>query len=120
MKIFETQKAGNITLRAVSQMALLDLLSGLGDIADLAADPDAVAPTNLPQAVTASSSLLTYAFGWGVVEDPPAEALQTLTYLNKPTNLPEIARANWLRYLVLDSAEASAALAEIVKLTFGE
>jgi hypothetical protein len=53
-----------------------------------------------------------------VAETPPPDALETLVALGKPAHLPEIARANWLRYLVLDDAESSEIVAGVMQLTF--
>lgn len=115
---FETAKAGALTLQAVNQQALLDIIMEMGDIQDVMAGN--VGTDDAGSAIAASNRMLTYAFGWGVVNVPPATALETLAALGKPTHLPEIARANWLRYLVLGNEEASALLAAVVKLTFKE
>lgn len=112
---FETEKAGALTLQPVNQQALLDIIMEMGDIAAIM---EGRISTDASGALQASNRMLTYAFGWGVAEEPPAYALEILAALGKPTHLPEIARANWLRYLVLSNEEASALLAEIVKLTF--
>ncbi len=112
---FETEKAGALTLRAVNQQALLDTIQEMGDIQEImAGNISADVATVLP----ASNRILTYVFGWGVVNAPPAAALETLAALGKPTHLPEIARANWLRYLVLSNEEASALLAAVITLAF--
>ena len=112
---YKTEKAGALTLQAVNQQALLDIVLDLGGIEALT---EGKISGEVQAAMSASNRMLTYAFGWGVVDEPPAEALETLAALGKPTHLPAIARANWLRYLVLSNAEASELLAAIVKLTF--
>ena len=112
---FETAQAGALTLQAVNQQALLDIVLDLGGLEALT---DGKIPADAQAAMGASNRMLTYAFGWGVTDNPPPDALETLTLLGKPTHLPAIARANWLRYLVLDNEEAAALLAAVVKLTF--
>ena len=114
---FITDKAGALTLQPVNRLALMDIIADAGGLEALTGGN---ASGNAQAAIQASNRMLTYAFGWGVVEVPDADALATLAALGKPTNLPEIARANWLRYLVLSEAEASALLAAVVKLTLEE
>lgn len=113
----QTQNAGVLELCAVNQQALLDIILDMGGL-------EAVSAGNFTgdngKAIAASNRMLTYCMGWGVTNDPPAEALETLSALGKPVHLPQIARANWLRYLVLTNAEATELIAEIMKLTFGE
>ena len=112
----ETKRAGVLELQPVNQQALLDIIVDLGGV-------EAVTTQNyadIPKAIAASNRMLTYCFGWGVANDPPAEALETLVALGKPVHLAPIARANWLRYLALDNDEASAIVTAVMKLTFGD
>jgi hypothetical protein len=110
----ETKKAGELTLQPVNQQALLDIILDMGGIEALSSQNF----SDTAKAISASNRMLTYCLGWGVVNDPPAEAIELLAALGKPTHLPQIARANWLRYIALESDEASTVLAEVMKLTF--
>jgi len=112
----ETKKAGMLTLQPVNQQALLDIILEMGG-AEAVAQKE-YAPQDA-KAIGAANRMLTYCLGWGVVNAPSPDDLETLAALSKPIHLPEIARANWLRYLVLESDEASTLIAEVVKLTFG-
>ena len=114
---FETQKAGMLELQAVNQQALLDIILDMGGLEAIAAD--SVSADNY-KAITAGNRAMTYCMGWGVKNEPPPDAIATLDALGKPTDLPEIARANWLRYLVLTNQEASDLIAAVMKLTFEE
>jgi hypothetical protein len=111
----ETKRAGSLELQPVNQQALLDIMLEMGGV-------QALSTGNFtPQgekAILASNRMLTYCLGWGVKSEPPPDAIATLEALGKPTNLPEIARANWLRYIALESAEMSELVARVMKLTF--
>ena len=113
---FETSKIGALTLQPVNQQALLDIMLEIsgGDLAAL----ESVTPTTAT--LTASNRLLTYVLGWVVVETPTDADLATLAALGKRIDLPQIARANWLRYLVLSNTEASAIIAAVMGLSFRE
>jgi len=113
----ETQKAGMLELQPVNQQALLDIILDMGGLEAIAAD--SVSADNY-KAITAGNRAMTYCMGWGVKNEPPPDAIATLDALGKPTDLPEIARANWLRYLVLTNQEASDLIAAVMKLTFEE
>ena len=118
---FKTEKAGALTLQPVNRQAMLDIIVDLGGVdflLQLQGQSTPTADQELRALLQGSSRMLLYAFGWGVVDDPPADALETLALLGKPTHLQEIARANWLRYLVLTDAESSALLAAIMQLSF--
>ena len=123
---FQTKKAGALTLQPVNRQAMLDIIVDLGGVDFLLRMQEADTPAqslnkdDVPALFQGSNRMLLYAFGWGVVDDPPADALETLALLGKPTHLKEIARANWLRYLVLDERESSALLAQIMALSFSE
>ena len=111
----ETKNAGMLELQPVNQQALLDIMLEMGGV-------EALSNENFTpegeKAILASNRMLTYCLGWGVKNAPPSDALATLEALGKPTNLPEIARANWLRYIALESAEMSELVAAVMKLTF--
>jgi len=113
----QTQNAGALELRAVNQQALLDIILDMGGIEAVTAQ---TYTGDTMKAINASNRMLTYVMGWGVVNEPPPDALETLAALGKPVHLPQIARANWLRYIVLSDEEATALIAAIMKLTFGE
>lgn len=118
---FETKQAGTLKLQPVNQQALLDIMSDLKGVIQLAGeDVEQLQGSDTSEALVASNRLLTYCFGWGVQNDPPKNALETLAILNKPTHLPNIARANWLRYLVLDDDEAQDLMVAVIALTFPE
>ena len=111
----ETKKAGTLELQAVNQQALLDIILDIGGIEALTTQQY----SDMGKALNGSNRMLTYCLGWGVVNDPPPDAIETLDALGKPTHIKELARANWLRYLALDNEESAELIAEVVKLTFG-
>jgi len=112
----QTKKAGVLELQPVNQQALLDILIEMGGAENLVAGEfDATDP----KLITASNRALTYCLGWGVLTTPPDDALETLVALGKPTHLPEITRAAWLRYLALDDTEIQDVVAAVMKLSFG-
>ena len=117
----ETKKAGMLELQPVNQQALLDIILDMGGmeaIAAIAANTlNAIGGGN-HKIVAGANRAMTYCLGWGVTNEPPPDAIATLEALGKPTNLPEIARANWLRYLVLADQEASDLITAVMKLTF--
>jgi hypothetical protein len=72
-------------------------------------------------AIEATERLFTYLAGWGVEDDPPAEDLETLTGLGYPADKPHLARAHWLRYLVLeDEDEVSNLISAVMTVTMQE
>lgn len=111
-----TKRAGVLTIVPVNQQALLDIIVDMGGI-EAAASPE-TAITN-EKAIPASNRMITYCAGWGVADTPPASAIETLEALGKPTNLENIARANWLRYIALDDNECSELVRRVMAATFG-
>ncbi|MBU1743222.1 MAG: hypothetical protein KKC37_16935 [Proteobacteria bacterium] len=110
-----TKKAGALILRPVNQQALLDIILDMGGM-EAAATPENLLSN--PNAMPAANRMITYCAGWGVENDPPQSALDTLAALGKPVDLPEIARANWLRYMVLDNEECSELIRVVMAETF--
>lgn len=116
--IFKTKKDVMLTLQRVNSQALLDFLVGMGLSEYQNADdvPEYV-EFNKSEEIEQGNAMLTYCLGWGVLESPDASALATLKILKKETGLPEIARANWLRYLVLDEGEMSEVVNHIMTIS---
>lgn len=116
-------KSGRVLhLRPVRQAALRHLLIGFGR-PDLMDNPEQLLSLGSKaqfQALEATERLFTYLAGWGVEDDPPAEDLETLTGLGYPADKLHLARANWLRYLVLeDEDEVSNLISAVMALTVG-
>jgi len=107
----------------VRQAAIRHLLLQFGR-ADLLDNPDQLLDMSGKAqfaALEATERLFTYLAGWGVKDDPPEEELDTLAELGLPADKAHLARANWLRYLVLeDDDEASELIAAVMTLTMGE
>jgi hypothetical protein len=72
------------------------------------------------KALEATERLFTYLAGWGVEDDPPEDDLETLAELGYPADKSHLARANWLRYLLLENDdEVSDLIAAVMTLTIG-
>ena len=106
-------------LRPVKWMALWRILRKFGK--DALNDPDKLLKVEGEQAldmVEATDQLFNFCAGWGVSDDPPAEALAELEEMGfvKPGQ-PHLARANWLRFLVMeDDGEFSDLIAAVMAL----
>ena len=115
-----TLKSGTVLhLRPVNWMALWGILRKFGK--DALNDPDKLLKLEGEQAldmVEATDQLFNFCAGWGVSDDPPAEALAELEEMGfvKPGQ-PHLARANWLRFIVLeDDEEFSELIAGVMAL----
>ena len=106
-------------LRPVNWMALWGILRKFGK--DALSDPDKLLKVEGDQAldmVEATDQLFNFCAGWGVSDDPPVEALAELEEMGfvKPGQ-PHLARANWLRFLVMeDDEEFSELIAAVMAL----
>lgn len=120
MNTLELKSGRVLHLRPVRQAAIRHLLVQFGrdDLLD--------APEKLLQssgkaqmkALEATERLFTYLAGWGVEDAPPAEDLEILAELGYPADKPHLARANWLRYLLLeDDDEVSDLIAAVMQIT---
>jgi len=107
----------------VRQAAIRHLLVQFGR-ADLLDEPEQLLTLSGKaqfEALEATERLFTYLAGWGVEDDPPAEDLKTLAELSFPVDKEHLARANWLRYLVLeDDDETSSLIAAVMTCTMQE
>jgi len=115
-------KSGRVLhLRPVRQAALRHLLVNFGR-PDLLDAPEKILAANTKaqfKALEATERLFTYLAGWGVTDDPSEDELETIAELGYPADKPHLARANWLRYLVLDDDEMSDLIAMVMALTHG-
>ena len=115
-----TLKSGmTLHLRPVKWMALWGILRKFGK--DALSDPDKLLKVEGDQALDmaeATDQLFNFCAGWGVSDDPPVEALAELEEMGfvKPGQ-PHLARANWLRFLVMeDDEEFSELIAAVMAL----
>ena len=106
-------------LRPVQWMALWRILRKFGK--DALNDPDSLLNVKEDQALDmmeATDQLFNFCAGWGVSDDPPAEALAELEEMGLANpGQPHLARANWLRFLVMeDDEEFSELIAAVMAL----
>ena len=97
---------GNVTLqvKAVARYALWQFVKQLGGV-EFIQDPTSL--SQLPDDERQSASevidrLWTYCIGWGVADDPPADAMAELEAMGLVSDSPRLTRANWVRWLLLD------------------
>ena len=115
-----TLKSGMVLhLRPVEWMALWRILRKFGK--DALNDPDSLLKVKEDQAfdmMEATDQLFNFCAGWGVKDDPPAEALAELEEMGLANpGQPHLARANWLRFVVLeDDEEFSDLIASVMAL----
>lgn len=103
-----TLESGTILhLRPVKWMALWRILRKFGK--DALNDPDSLLKLDDDKAldmVEATDQLFNFCAGWGVTDVPPAEALAELEAMGfVEPGQPHLARANWLRFMVLENDE---------------
>ena len=115
-----TTKSGQVLhLRPVNWIALWRILRKFGR--DALSDPDKLLQVGEDQAldmVEATDQLFNFCTGWGVKNDPPSNELAELEEMGliKPEQ-PHLARANWLRFKVLeDDEECSELIAAVMTL----
>ena len=120
--VFETKAGITLTLRAVKWTAAWHIIRKLGGPEALANPESIKALTGLAalRAADATEQLFNYVAGWGVADDPPPDALAELEAMDLvASGQPHLARANWLRFLVLaDDEEASTLIARVLGLTW--
>lgn len=97
---------GDTTLyvKAVTKYALWQFVKKLGGV-DFINDPTVLNRLSDDEKRAASDTidkLWTYTIGWGVVDDPPEDAMAELEMLNLVSPSPRLTRANWVRWLLLD------------------
>jgi len=115
-----TLKSGTtLHLRPVKWMALWGILRKFGK--DVLNDPDSLLKMKEDQAldmVEATDELFNFCAGWGVKDDPPAEVLAELEDMGLVNvGQPHLARANWLRFVVLENdGEFSELIAAVMAL----
>jgi len=118
-----------LLIQPVSQPALDDLIDDLGGYAEqarVAEMNDAERATyfrELPYA-TLDKYIHTlrcqamYCLGFGVVTDPPPEAVALLQHLDKDSDLPQIRRAHWLLYVAgMTRVDKSNIIGSVMALT---
>ena len=98
-----------LTLKAVSQVAIDEIIGEMGGYAQMARLAameraelreyfGAMTTEQLDARNKTQRKQMLYLFGWGVVDDPPAEAIAVLDALDCNSDIPQIQRANWLIY----------------------
>lgn len=97
---------GDTTLyvKAVTKYALWQFVKRLGGV-DFINDPAVLSRLPDDERKAASDTidqLWTYCIGWGVVDDPPEDAMAELEMLDLVSTSPRLTRANWVRWLLLD------------------
>lgn len=120
---FITHSGVTLTLQPVKALVLQNFMLRVGLFAqrDLTAEQLRAQLThdgNANERGRASIEMFNYCMAFGVVETPDAAALTVLQQLGAATAPLEVARANWLRYLVLaDAQEAGALAGKVMYLT---
>lgn len=123
-----TSNGTRLTCRPVRKLPVQDLLFKLGvtgklvegaSASDIQAALTKVNTAEQVDQAKAAMALFNYVMAYGVVDDPPVEAVEELQALGvAPTNANAL-RATWLNYLVLeDSEEAGLLSGVIMALTF--
>lgn len=121
-----------LQLQPVSQVAIDEIISGLGGYelqsqlakmndAELRAHFAAYAKDEMAAYLEVQHREMLYCFGWGVVDDPPRDALDALDLLGKNHRLPAIRRANWLIYAAnITRSDKSQIIGHVIALTYAE
>jgi len=116
-----TTKSGQVLhLRPVKWLALWRILRKFGK--DALNDPDKLLQVNGEQALDladATDQLFNFCAGWGVSDDPPPDELDELIEMYLAgADKPHLARANWLRFVVLeDDDEIAELIGKVMILT---
>lgn len=97
---------GDTTLqvKAVTKYALWQFVKKLGGVKFIN-DPTILSrlpDDELQAARDVIDQLWTYCIGWGVVDDPPEDAMAELEMMGLVSPSPRLTRANWVRWLLLD------------------
>lgn len=97
---------GDMTLqvKAVTKYALWQFVKKLGGV-EFINDPTILSRLTgdeLQAARDTIDQLWTYCIGWGVVDDPPEDAMAELEMMGLVSPSPRLTRANWVRWLLLD------------------
>jgi len=93
-----------LNVRAVTKYALWQFVKQLGGV-DFINDPTTLSrlPDEARQtAMDTIDRMWTYCIGWGVIDDPPEDALAELEAMGLISPSPRLTRANWVRWLLLD------------------
>ena len=116
-----TTKGGRVLhLQPVKWMALWNIIRKFGK--DALNDPDSLTKVSEEQALDmaeATDQLFNFCAGWGVSDDPSENELAELEGMGfVEAGQPHLARANWLRFAVLeDDGEFSDLIAAVMTLT---
>jgi len=98
-----------LTLKAVSQVAIDEIIGEMGGYAEMARQTTMtlaelreywgnLSAEEIAKRTRAQHKQMLYLFGWGVVNSPPSEELAMLDALDSNSTIPQIQRANWLIY----------------------
>ena len=119
-----------LQLQPVSQVAIDEIIADLGGYelqsrlaemhdAALRAHFGAYTKDEMADYLAAQHRQMLYCFGWGVVDDPPQDALDALDLLGKNHRLPAIRRANWLIYVAgISRPDKSQIIGHVMALTY--
>lgn len=116
-----TLKCGKILhLKPLKQPALRHLILKFGPNA--IRDPNSILQlggTAQMQALQATEQLFSYCAGWGVEDLPSDDEVELLRGMGFSVEQSHLARANWLRFLLLeDDEEAGALIGAVMTATF--
>jgi len=129
--IVETESGVRLDVIPVRKLPIQDLLYKLGVTERVAKGNASVeeiqaaiingSPTQQMQTAKAAMALFGYCMGYGVVNDPPAEAVEELRAMNLAPDNPRALRTTWLNYMVLEDGDEAGRLAGVIMaLTFGK
>lgn len=103
-----TLKSGTVLhLQPVRPAAVRHLLLQFGNV-DMFENPEALLELKgkaQGKAIAATEKLYNYVAGWGVTDDPPDEALGELEAIGLDVGNERRARADWLRFLLIEDDE---------------
>ena len=124
--------ATELELQPVSQVAIDEIITDLGgydlqgrlsemDDASLRTHFATYTKDEMAAYLAAQHRQMLYCFGWGVVDDPPPDALEALDILGRNHRVPQIQRAHWLIYAAdLTRADKAQIIGNVMALTYAE
>ena len=112
-----------LNLTPVKTAPIRHLLLKMGGT-DLLANPERLRELDTESKIKAAEAferLFTYLTGWGVENDPPADAIENLSELDMASASEQVTRANWIRFFLMENDdEAAAIVAAVLAISVGD